>query len=106
MDFSGHEAGDPMKLKWNGNDITGYCTSIAWSGSAVQAARSVTFSVAYSPNDKSVKTLNIKLGDKIEFLPDDKKVRFSGIVTTRERRNTAGTLSYTEIGRASCRERV
>lgn len=86
-----------MKLKWNGNDITGYCTSVAWSGSAVQAARSVTFSVAYSPDDKSVKVLNIKLGDKIEFLPDDKKVKFSGIVTTRERRNMAGTLSYTAM---------
>lgn len=86
-----------MKLKWNGNDITGYCTSVAWSGSAVQAARSVTFSVAYSPDDKNVKTLNIKLGDKIEFLPDGKKVKFSGIVTTRERRNTAGTLSYTAM---------
>lgn len=86
-----------MKLKWNGNDITGYCTSVAWSGSAVQAARSVTFSVAYSPDDKSVKNLNIKLGDKIEFLPDGKKVKFSGIVTTRERRNTAGTLSYTAM---------
>ena len=97
MDFSGHEVGDPMKLKWNGNDITGYCTSVAWSGSAVQAARSVTFSVAYSPDDKNVKTLNIKLGDKIEFLPDGKKVKFSGIVTTRERRNTAGTLSYTAM---------
>ena len=86
-----------MKLKWNDNDITGYCTSVAWSGSAVQAARSVTFSVAYSPDDKSVKILNIKLGDKIEFLPDGKKVKFSGIVTTRERRNTAGTLSYTAM---------
>lgn len=97
MDFSGYEVGDPMKLKWNDNDITGYCTSVAWSGSAVQAARSVTFSVAYSPDDKSVKILNIKLGDKIEFLPDGKKVKFSGIVTTRERRNTAGTLSYTAM---------
>lgn len=97
VDFSWNEVGDPMKLKWNGNDITGYCTSIAWSGSAAQAARTVTFSVAYSPDDKSVKILNIKLGDKIEFLPDDKKVKFSGIVTTRERRNTAGTLSYTAM---------
>lgn len=86
-----------MKLKWNGNDITGYCTSVAWSGSAVQAARSVSFSVAYSPDDKDVKVLNIKLGDKIEFLPDDKKVKFSGIVTARERRNAAGTLSYTAM---------
>ena len=56
-----------MKLKWKENDITKYVTSVTWSGSARQAARTVAFSVAYSPNDKSVETLDIKLGDKIVF---------------------------------------
>ena len=50
-----------MKLKWKENDITKYVTSVTWSGSARQAARTVAFSVAYSPNDKSVETLDIKL---------------------------------------------
>ena len=59
-----------MKLKWKENDITKYVTSVTWSGSARQAARTVAFSVAYSPNDKSVETLDIKLGDKIVFYPD------------------------------------
>ena len=48
-----------MRLKWKENDITKYVTSVTWSGSARQAARTVGFSVAYSPNDKSVETLDI-----------------------------------------------
>ena len=68
-----------MRLKWKENDITKYVTSVTWSGSARQAARTVAFSVAYSPNDKSVETLDIKLGDKIVFYPDsNQKVHFSG----------------------------
>lgn len=98
VDIFRNETGDPaMKLTWNGNDITGYCTSINWSGSAAQAARSVVFSVAYSPDDKNVKALSIKLGDKIEFCPDGKKAKFSGIVTTRERTSVAGILTYTAM---------
>lgn len=87
-----------MRLNWKDTNITGYITSVAWSGSAKQAARTVAFSVAYSPNDKNVKTLNIKLGDKITFYPgypDNKKVKFIGIVTCRERRSEAGELQYT-----------
>ena len=75
-----------MKLKWKENDITKYVTSVTWSGSARQAARTVAFSVAYSPNDKSVETLDIKLGDKIVFYPDsNQKVHFVGAVTERIR---------------------
>lgn len=87
-----------MKLIWKDVNITGFATQIAWSGSAKQAARSVDFSVAYSPNDKNVKTLDIKLGDKITFYPgypDDKKTKFVGIVTNRERLSEAGSLAYT-----------
>ena len=87
-----------MKLNWKDTNITGYVTSVSWSGSAKQAARSVVFNVAYSPNDKNVKNLGIKLGDKITFYPgypDDKKTKFIGMVTCRERRSEAGELSYT-----------
>lgn len=66
-----------MKLKWKENDITKYVTSVTWSGSARQAARTVAFSVAYSPNDKSVETLDIKLGDKIVFYPDTQTIPIS-----------------------------
>lgn len=87
-----------MKLIWKDTNITGYITSATWAGSAKQAARSVTFCIAYSPNDKEVKTLGIKLGDKIIFYPgypDDKKTKFIGMVTSRERKSEAGELSYT-----------
>ena len=87
-----------MRLKWKDTNISGYITSVTWAGSAKQAARTVAFSVAYSPNDKSVKNLNIKLGDKITFhpgYPDDKKTKFIGIITQRERKSEAGELQYT-----------
>lgn len=87
-----------MKIMWNDAKITGYVTSVTWAGSAKQAARIVVFSVAYSPNDKNVKTLGIKLGDKIVFYPgypDDKKTKFVGIITQRERKSEMGELQYT-----------
>lgn len=87
-----------MRLYWKNANITGYITSVTWAGSARQAARTVTFGVAYSPNDKAVKNLNIKLGDEIRFYPgypDDKKKKFIGIVTQRERKSEAGELQYT-----------
>ena len=98
VDISRDEAGDTMILKWKSINITGYATSVVWAGSAKQAARTVAFSVAYSPNDKNVKNLNIKLGDKITFYPgypNDKKTKFVGIVTQRERKSEAGELQYT-----------
>jgi hypothetical protein len=87
-----------MKLMWKDKNITGYTTSVTWTGSAKQAARSVVFNVAYSPNDKEVKVLNIKLGDKIVFYPgypDDTKTKFVGMVTGRDSKSEAGELSYT-----------
>ena len=87
-----------MKIMWNDAKITGYVTSVTWAGSAKQAARTVVFSVAYSPNDKNVKTLGIKLGDKILFYPgypDDEKTKFVGIITQRERKSEMGELQYT-----------
>lgn len=87
-----------MRLNWKNANITGYITSVTWSGSVKQAARTVAFNVAYSPNDKAVKTLDIKLGDKITFYPgypDNKKIKFIGIVTQRERKSEAGELQYT-----------
>lgn len=86
-----------MKLIWKDTNITGYATSVNWAGSAKQAARSVTFNVAYSPNDSNVKTLGIKLGDKITFYPeypDDKETKFVGMVTSRGRKSEAGELQY------------
>ncbi|MCI5529818.1 MAG: hypothetical protein MR406_06745, partial [Blautia sp.] len=98
VDIPWDKAGDTMKLMWKKDDITGYATKVEWSGSAKQAARSVSFSVAYSPDDKNVTILGIETGDEITFYPgypDDEKTAFSGIVTERERKSEAGELSYT-----------
>ena len=87
-----------MKLMWKDTNISGFVTGVTWTGSAKQAARTVAFSVAYSPNDKKVKNLNIKLGDKIIFYPgypDNKKIKFIGIVTQIERKSEIGELQYT-----------
>lgn len=87
-----------MKLMWKDTNISGFVTGVTWTGSAKQAARTVAFSVAYSPNDKKVKNLNIKLGDKIIYYPgypDNKKIKFIGIVTQRERKSEIGELQYT-----------
>ncbi len=86
-----------MRLCWKEKDISGYAVSVRWSGSARQAARSVEFDVAYSPNDSGVKALDIREGDKITFYPgwpDDKKTKFVGSITAREKKSAAGTLSY------------
>lgn len=87
-----------MRLVWNKTDISGYAVSVRWSGSAVQATRAVEFDIAYSPNDSSVKVLHIREGDKIVLYPgwpEDKKTKFVGAITARERKSEAGTLSYT-----------
>lgn len=100
VDFSGNEVGDTMKLLWKENDISGYVTSVTWSGSAKQAARQVAFNVAYSPDDPDVEVLDIQNGDQITFYPgypDDKKTKFVGMVTTRERKSEAGELAYTAM---------
>lgn len=87
-----------MRLNWKSVNITGYVTSLTWAGSAKQAARTVQFGVAYSPDDKNVETLNIKLGDTIVLYPgypNDKESKFTGIVTSREKKSEAGELQYT-----------
>lgn len=89
-----------MRLYWKDNIISPSVTSVTWEGSAKQAARTLTFGVAYSPDDKNVEFLDIKNGDKITFYPGypyDTKTKFEGIVTTRERKSESGELTYTAM---------
>lgn len=101
VDIPGNEAGGAeMRLEWKSKNITNYCTSVTWSGSAAQAARSVVFSVFYSPEDAEIEALKIELGDRIVFYPgwpDNKRIKFVGKVTSRERKSEPGTLSYTAM---------
>lgn len=90
-----------MKIKWKKKDITSAVTSVTWSGSAEQAARTLSFSVVYSPYDNG-KTFQIEVGDEIKFWPgwpEDQKTYFFGNVTQRERKSEAGELMYTATDR-------
>lgn len=83
-----------IKLLVNGQNISPTIGEAVWSGSAAQAARSLAFTVAYSPDDKHYKMPQIKNGDEIRFYSDG-ELLFVGEVTTRERKSEAGFLSYT-----------
>ena len=58
-----------MKIKWirhkNGyvytSDITQAVSSVSWSGSVSQAARTAEIAVINAPNDKNVNNLKLKL---------------------------------------------
>ncbi len=84
-----------VQVYWNQGRITQYIQSITWSGSARQAPRQVTFSLAFSPLDKNMDTLDIKLGDKITLYNETRNRIFVGYVSAREKKSEAGTLSYT-----------
>ena len=58
-----------MKVKWIGQeskkDITKYVSTINWSGSVSQAARTMEITILYSPFDDNIADININLGDRI-----------------------------------------
>lgn len=88
-----------MKIKWQqGNNsyyITQYVESVTWSGSATQCSRSLEITVANSLHDANMKPLDIKLGDYIMMYEDGLKYPFVGVVSSRERIGTIGTVTYT-----------
>lgn len=90
-----------MTVKWlkNGTkalDITQAVTSVSWSGSVSEAARTAEISVINAPNDKNVKSLklNIGAGDAIKLYENGKMI-FLGEVQTSKRTGETGTISYT-----------
>lgn len=98
VDIHGDKAGgaamNNVKITVNGNNISPTVGDVTWSGSASQAARSLVFTVAYSPDDKNYKMPQIKNGDEVKFYADS-RLLFVGMVTNRERKSEAGFLSYT-----------
>lgn len=77
-----------MKILHEGYNITDYVADpVTWSGSAYQAARSLTFSVLN-------KDINIKLGDRVQ-LWNDNKLLIDASVTSRERNSTSPTINIT-----------
>lgn len=93
-----------MKVKWikykkgvaHTVEITQAVTSVSWSGSVSQAARTAEISVINAPNDKTVKKLklNIGAGDVIK-LYEDGSLLFFGEVQSARKTGETGTITYT-----------
>lgn len=93
-----------MKIKWlkhkNGftytKDITQAVSSVSWSGSVSQAARTAEIAVINAPNDKNVKSLklNIGAGDAVKLYEDGDLIFFGEVQSTRKTSET-GTVTYT-----------
>lgn len=80
--------------------ITDFISTLEWSGSARQASRRVNFTAINNPLNKD-QQVNIKLGDLIlvyaaegDTPPSNKNRIFEGIVTSRERTDSIGTVTY------------
>jgi hypothetical protein len=87
-----------MKLVWINQsnvseDITNYVSNATWSGSVFQASRQLEASILYSPSDKNIKDLDIKLGDRL-ILYDQSKILINSMVYSRERTGEQGTITY------------
>lgn len=83
-----------MKIYWEGNGITNIVGSATWSGSDYQAARTLEFTTLNPAGDEHFNIPNIKVGDRITFWDDEKKL-FHGKVTAKHPIGEAGTRSYT-----------
>lgn len=93
-----------MKIKWirnkNGytykNNITQAVSSVSWSGSVSQAARTAEISVINAPDDMNVKNLklNIRAGDVIKLFENGELI-FLGEVQSAKKTSEIGTITYT-----------
>lgn len=89
-----------MKIGWIGYkaiemDITQMVSSITWSGSVSQAARTVEIAVINAPNDKNIENLklNIGAGDTIK-LYENGELLFFGEIQGGKRTSETGTITY------------
>lgn len=75
--------------------ITNAVTSINWSGSTSQAARSVSITVINAPYDSNIVNLKLSIaaGDIIALYEDDDLI-FYGEVQTKEGSDQTGTITY------------
>lgn len=76
-------------------DITEAVTSVSWSGSVSQVARTAEIAVINAPNDNNVTNLELSIaaGDTIK-LYENNKVIFVGEVITKESKSETGTVIY------------
>ena len=93
-----------MKIKWirhkNGyvytSDITQAVSSVSWSGSVSQAARTAEIAVINAPNDKNVKNLKLNIGaGQVIKLYEGGDLIFFGEVQSARKTSETGTVTYT-----------
>ncbi len=87
-----------MIVRWEHDgvvkDITSFISSITWSGSVSEACRALNIEVLHSPFDDNIKDINIRLGDRLKLLTDNKTLLINAMVYSRERKSEQGTISY------------
>ena len=92
-----------MKVEWiqkrgdylSTADITETVSSVSWSGSVSQAARTAEISVINAPDDKNIQSLKLHIGagDLIKLYEKGENI-FFGEVHTAEKVNQYGTITY------------
>lgn len=100
--FQGRERqGVSMTIKWikkkdgQVTNITQAVSSVCWSGSVSQAARTVELSVISAPDDKDIKKLKLLIaaGDIIKLFENGELI-FYGEVQTKRKSSENGTIMY------------
>lgn len=92
-----------MKIEWirkTGDgvsvlDITEVVSSVSWSGSVTQAARTAEITILNAPEDINVNNLNLNVGagDTIKLYENEENI-FLGEVQTAEKLSAYGTVTY------------
>lgn len=84
-----------MKVICSGKDITEIVTSITWSGDYKQAARTLEFGIAVSPNDYYLPKITIKMGDMVQLFDDENNELFQGYVFFKEKSINSNEMKVT-----------
>lgn len=83
-----------MKLLVNNIDVTNLVITVTWSGSYKQTARKLQFTIATSPTDYHLRSVNISVGQQVKFYDQDKKL-FCGFIFTKEKSYKGNQISIT-----------
>lgn len=93
-----------MKIIWIRNknsctytsDITQAVSSVSWSGSVSQAARTAEIAVIHAPNDKNVNNLKLNIGaGEVIKLYEGGGLIFLGEIQSTRKTSETGTVTYT-----------
>lgn len=76
-------------------DLSGLFLRLSWSGDKSTAARSVTFSILFAPNDKNIPKVPMELGEMIFVYDDDSKEIFRGYLFKMSKSLSGSSIEYT-----------